>query len=421
LGRATGTFCEIEFGPAKNESVTKTKFEVSMKIKIVFCCLLLSLIANAQTFKFSTLYSFKNNGTDPTNPEAQLIVDSSGNLYGTSNGGGTFNLGTVFKISKSGKLTVLHNFQGGTSDGELPQASLTRDSAGNLYGSTAYGGEFGDGILFKINTSNQETVLFSGFNGFGTDGGQPNNVVRDSAGNLYGTAVLGGTNGGGVAFKLDTKNNFTVLFNFCSAVSQACAEDGETPLGMITAGGNYYFPTYGPNIGYGTVDEITPGGVLTVLHTFGASGDGFYPGGSLRQDSKGNLYGVTQHGGTNDPNGTGNGGIVFKQPESGGPETILYNFGSLPNCADGCYPIGPVAVDKTGNVYGIAFTGTGTTAGQALVWEVNTAGKETILHTFAKGVSVYGSVITDTAGNLYGVTDSGGPANLGGVYKLTLQ
>ncbi len=164
-----------------------------MKTKLLFCFMLISLLADAQTYTYSVLYSFKSNGTGPTEPSAALIVDSADNLYGTSFYGGKFNLGTVFKVTKAGTLIVLHSFQGGSSDGENPQASLSRDSAGNLYGTTSYGGNDGAGIVFKLSSSNQETILFSGFDGFGVNGGLPNSIVRDSAGNIYGTAEIGGS------------------------------------------------------------------------------------------------------------------------------------------------------------------------------------------------------------------------------------
>lgn len=390
-----------------------------MKTRLLLSFLLLPVLATAQTYKYSTLYAFKNNGTDPQNPYAPLIVDSAGNLYGTSNNGGKYSNGTVFKVTKSGTLTVLHSFQGSPSDGENPQASLTRDSAGNLYGTTEYGGDYDGGVVFKLSSSNQETILFSGFDATGVNGGVPNSVVRDSAGNLYGTTLQGGLGPySGIAFKLDTNDNFTVLHDFCSAGGPDCS-DGSQPLSLITTGGNFYGTTeHGGDLGGGTVYKITPEGVVTVLHSFGGAGDGKLPGGSLRQDAKGNLYGVTLNGGINDT--FDEGGILFKQPEAGGPETVLYNFGSLPNCADGCNPLGPIAMDKTGNIYGIAFTG-GFDLSPAVVWEVNTAGKETILHTFGTNVFVFAGIIIDSAGNLYGVTTSGGPANLGGVYKLTLE
>ena len=283
-----------------------------MKTKLLFCFMLISLLADAQTYTYSVLYSFKSNGTGPTEPSAALIVDSADNLYGTSFYGGKFNLGTVFKVTKAGTLIVLHSFQGGSSDGENPQASLSRDSAGNLYGTTSYGGNDGAGIVFKLSSSNQETILFSGFDGFGVNGGLPNSIVRDSAGNIYGTAEIGGLYLGGIAFKLDTNDNFTILHNFCSG-GQYCP-DGEIPVSLITTGGNFYGPTYeGGDLGHGTLYEVTPEGVVTVLHSFGGTGDEQEPASSLRQDAKGNLYGVTVHGGNNDPTGLGNGGTLSRR------------------------------------------------------------------------------------------------------------
>ena len=132
--------------------------------------LAIAQIAHGQTYTYSVLYGFKNNGKDPSNVYASLIVDSAGNLYGASNNGGSHNLGSVFKVTKSGTLTVLHSFTG-KPDGENPQASVIRDSAGNLYGATLYGGEFNAGAVFKISPSNQETILFNSFEKIGTNGG----------------------------------------------------------------------------------------------------------------------------------------------------------------------------------------------------------------------------------------------------------
>jgi uncharacterized repeat protein (TIGR03803 family) len=375
--------------------------------------LAIAQIAHGQTYTYSVLYGFKNNGKDPSNVYASLIVDSAGNLYGASNNGGSHNLGSVFKVTKSGTLTVLHSFTG-KPDGENPQASVIRDSAGNLYGTTLYGGAFNAGAVFKISPSDQETILFNSFEKTGTNGGYPYGVVRDSAGNLYGTTLQGGSFYSGVAFRLDTADDFTILHDFCSGGPPDCS-DGEEPLNLITAGANFYGVTeHGGDLGFGTVFEMTPQGVETVLHTFEGS-DGQLPNGSLRQDTKGNLYGVAFEGGTN------NGGTLFEQPETGGPARILYNFGSLPNCADGCFPQGPVAIDKTGNIYGIAHASAAFTPEQAVVWEVNTSGKESIVYTFDSTVTVLAGAIIDSVGNLYGTTQSGGSSNLGVLYKLTLQ
>jgi uncharacterized repeat protein (TIGR03803 family) len=137
-------------------------------------------------------------GADGQDPDGGLVRDSAGNLYGTTLGGGN---GNVFKIDTAGNLTVLHSF-GSPPDGGYPQGNLLLDSAGNLYGTTNIGGEYTWGTVFKIDPTGNETVLYS-FTG-GKDGKYPTNVtlIRDAAGNLYGTTQQGGTFGRGVVFKL---------------------------------------------------------------------------------------------------------------------------------------------------------------------------------------------------------------------------
>jgi uncharacterized repeat protein (TIGR03803 family) len=145
-------------------------------------------------------------------PYAGLIRDAAGNLYGTTNSRGKAGAGVVFKVSTSGHQTVLYNFTGGV-DGGYPQAGVIRDAAGNLYGTTAAGGTAGAGVVYKLDTSDHETVLYT-FTG-GDDGGLPDAaVIRDSAGNLYGTTSAGGTADWGTVYKLDTTGHETVLHNF---------------------------------------------------------------------------------------------------------------------------------------------------------------------------------------------------------------
>jgi uncharacterized repeat protein (TIGR03803 family) len=145
----------------------------------------------------TVLYSFTG-GADGRNPYGGVIRDSAGNLYGTTVEGGTANSGVVYKLDTTGHETVLYSFTGGP-DGGGP-SGVIRDSAGNLYG-TASGGTAGQGVVYELDTAGQETVLHS-FTG-GADGYYPNGgVIRDSAGNLYGTTSNGGQTGGGVVFKL---------------------------------------------------------------------------------------------------------------------------------------------------------------------------------------------------------------------------
>jgi uncharacterized repeat protein (TIGR03803 family) len=181
-----------------------------------------------------------------------LIRDSAGNLYGTTNGGGASGAGVVFQIDPSGNETVLYNFTGG-ADGGFPFGGLIRDSAGNLYGTTNGGGASGAGVVFKVDRAGNETMLYS-FTG-GPDGGYPLWVVlaRDSAGNLYGTTSGGGASGNGVVFKLDPSGNETVLHSFTGGA------DGSSPFAGVVLGsnGNLYGTTpFGGQTNAGIVFEI---------------------------------------------------------------------------------------------------------------------------------------------------------------------
>src|SRR5256885_143070 len=141
---------------------------------------------------FTLLYSFKG-GTDGYYPDAGLVRDAAGNLYGTTSTGGDSFVGTVFKLDSTGAETVLHTFTTSPPDGAHPHAGLIRDAAGNLYGTTYNGGAYGDGAVFKLDATSAETVLYS-FKAL-RDGTKPyaDPLLRDAAGNLYGTTYWGGS------------------------------------------------------------------------------------------------------------------------------------------------------------------------------------------------------------------------------------
>src|SRR5580700_9701150 len=166
-------------------------------------------------------------GNDGRNPNAGLIRDSAGNLYGTTAGGGS-SPGIVYRIDDSRHETVLYSFKGGT-DGAFPFGGVIRDSAGNLYGTTYQGGAAYAGVVYKLDSSGNETVLHTfSFNG-GTDGGNPYaGVIRDPAGNLYGTTYYGGVWGAGVVYKVDSAGNETVLYSFTGG-----ADGGNPQAGVI--------------------------------------------------------------------------------------------------------------------------------------------------------------------------------------------
>lgn len=266
------------------------------------------------------LYSFA--GTpDGVNPEALLVGDAAGNLYGTTLYGGTSSgYGTVFKVDAEGKETILYRFAG-PPDGAFPYASVIRDAAGNLYGVADDGGEFCCGTVYMIDTTGEETILYS-FSG-GPDGSGPSSVlIADSEGNLYGTTVGGGNgecggSGCGVVFELSPQSDGswteTTLYTFCSLSN--CA-DGEEPIAgplVRDAAGNLYGTTYfGGTDDDGVVFELSPTGKEMVLHNFTGGKDGAFPWAGLTKDSAGNLYGVAEEGGDTNcyaPHGCG---VVFK-------------------------------------------------------------------------------------------------------------
>jgi uncharacterized repeat protein (TIGR03803 family) len=250
-----------------------------------------------------------------------------------------------FKLDTAGTETVLYTFTGG-ADGHSPLAGLTRDPAGNLYGTTVLGGEYNEGVAFKLSTTGKETVLY---NFGGPQGSYPKaGLTWDPAGHLYGTTYNGGTtacigNGCGVVYRLSLSGRETVLDNFTGA------SDGVYPIsGLIrdSAGNLYGTASMGGTIGYGTVFKVDATGAETVLHNFTDGTDGFEPVGGLLQDPAGNLYGTTYYGGAS------NDGIVFRLSPDG-IETILHTFTG----SDGANPTAALVRDSAGNLYGTTYNG----------------------------------------------------------------
>jgi uncharacterized repeat protein (TIGR03803 family) len=310
----------------------------------------------------TVLHSFTG-GADGSQPLAGLVPDAAGNLYGTASQGGTSGAGVVFKVTPTGTATVLYSFTGG-ADGGGPLAGLVRDVAGNLYGTTQYGGsstacQDGCGTVFELSSTGTETVLHS-FVGNPTDGWQPlAGLVRDAAGNLYGTTSQGGTGtcqGGacffpGVVFKLSPSGTETVLYNFKGGA------DGNFPsAGLIQdpAGNLYGTTTFGgatsascPN-GCGVVFKLSPcGSGFKVLYSFTGGAEGSEPQAGLVRDGAGNLYGTTVSGGASGV------GVVFKLTPTG-TYKVLHSF---TGGADGAYPYGGLVQDGAGNLYGTTKSG----------------------------------------------------------------
>lgn len=244
-------------------------------------------------------------GLNGINPEAGLIQDPAGNLYGTTNEGGPHAEGTVFELTKTGHQRMLHGFSL-EPDGALPGCRLLRDEQGNLYGTTFLGGGTSDfGTVFEIDRFGKETILYR-FLG-GAEGMHPSaGLIRDEDGNLYGTTA--GTAGifppffYGTIFKLDRAGNHTLLYGFTGGL------DGGSPSGGVVrdeAGNLYSATTRGGSFNKGTVFMLDPNGKLTTLHDFTGGTDGSFPGSGLLLH-EGRLYGTT---------GTGaafNSGTVFR-------------------------------------------------------------------------------------------------------------
>jgi uncharacterized repeat protein (TIGR03803 family) len=368
--------------------------------------------ASAQTFHL--VYQFKS-GNDGSQPYANVILDRQGNLYGTTTIDGAYSNGTVFKVSPTGKETVLHSFTGTGGDGANPIAPLVRDAAGNLYGTTENGGVFGGtcgsygcGIVFKVSPAGKETVLHR-FTGTGGDGTLPlQGLLLDSTGNLYGTTGFGGAHRFGTVFKLDPTGKETVLYSF------NVRSDGGEPFGgsliKDSAGNLYGTAAGGGSQGSGTVFKLDATGTLTVLHSFPGNGsDGSSPYGTLVHDAAGDLYGITLSG------GTFNGGTVFKL-DSTNTETVLYSFSGTGG--DGTLPAGVVG-DRAGNLYGTTSSGGSSYFGT--VFKLDTYGAETILHSFSgtDGRFPELGLVRDSRGNLYGTAQYGGKYGGGVVFKIT--
>jgi uncharacterized repeat protein (TIGR03803 family) len=248
----------------------------------------------------TVLHSFAGGSNDGAYPLGGVIIDASGNLYGTTQNGGASGKGVVFRLSPKGRETVLYSFTGG-SDGGSPNAGLTRDANGNLYG-TAVSGGVGAGVVFKVSPRGKETVLYS-FTG-GNDGANPvADLIRDANGNLYGTTFAGGADGKGVVFKLSPRGREVVLHSFAGGIDGAYSESGL----LTDANGNLYGVTLdGGGDNNGVVFKLTPRGRETVLYSFTGRSDGGTPQSVLIMDTNGNLYGTTVQG------GEANTGVVFE-------------------------------------------------------------------------------------------------------------
>lgn len=384
----------------------------------------------ASTYKI--LHAFS--GPDGGALQNSVVLDGKGRIYGTTNWGGAYGYGTVFKLARKPNghwiQKTLHSFDNGSPDGQQPLSNLVLDDSGNIYGTTSLGGVNHYGTAFEMSFG-PAGWTFSVIYNFCSqpdcaDGAVPwAGLVFDKGGALYGTA-------GNVFALTPGPSGWTesVLYNFCS---QPNCSDGRVPYQgvILDAKGNLYGATYvggDPNCGVVYKLRRQPDGSWKqrVLHSFHFDGrDGCTPGSAmlLAMDSAGNLYGTTKDGGRF-PCDVQGCGVIFKltrQPNGQWQETILFSF----SIGNGGVPNGGVVIDSAGNLYGSTVVGGDPNCSCGVVYKLapqpDGTWKYSILHRFTgdDGYEPVSNLILDDKSNVYGTTLYGGPGGSGVVFEIT--
>ncbi|MGB8734094.1 MAG: choice-of-anchor tandem repeat GloVer-containing protein [Candidatus Sulfotelmatobacter sp.] len=370
---------------------------------------------------FKTLVNF--DGTNGADPGLSPIQGTDGNLYGGTGSGGEYGQGVLFKMTPTGALTTIYNFcaESGCPDGN-GGAPEVLGTDGNFYGETGFGGAFGDGTLFKFTEEGELTTL-SSFDG--TDGSVIKHLVQSSSGKFYGTTsgggnlgeCYGGAGGCGTVFEMTPSGMLTTLHDFCSLPD---CTDGAVPFDALVQGadGNFYGTTWaGGAANAGTIFQITPTGTLTTLYTFCVSdypfcGDGSNPI-KLVLGSDGNFYGTTANGAGN------NEGSVFKITPSG-TLTTIYSFCAQIACTDGATPRDGLTLGSDGNFYSTTYYGGA--HNQGTIFQITSSGVLTTLHSFngTGGRYPIQHLFQATNGVFYGITDGDGTSGDGTIFSLSV-
>jgi uncharacterized repeat protein (TIGR03803 family) len=367
---------------------------------------------------FTVIHNFTG-GSDGANPLGGFYIVGD-SLYGAASSGGSSGVGVVFRLNTSGEETVLHEFSGGT-DGANPQGHLVMDKAGNFYGTTNAGGVSNAGTVFKVTRKGVETVLYS-FAGK-PDGANPvAGLAIDKAGNLYGTTTAGGSSGNGTVFKLAvptvTGGEWAeeVLYSFGTGT------DGKIPIGGVTldASGNLYGTTSGGGTdGDGTVFQLTPSTpswTENILHSFALGSDGGVPYAGLVLDGE-TFYGATTEGGAGGQNG---GGTIFELKKASGAWTFSELYGLSGWGISGSYRN---LLIVSGKIYATTHCDGQDNAGTVYELSLSSGAWDyTPLYVFtggSDGLYSFSNLVSDEEGNLYGTTNEGGANNLGVVFKVT--
>jgi uncharacterized repeat protein (TIGR03803 family) len=365
----------------------------------------ISVAVSAMGQTFNTLAIF--DGTNGGLPDWNLVQGRDGNFYGSAGFGGNEDLGTLFRITPEGVLTLLGNL-------EYSHLSL-QGADGNFYGTTPYVG--GAGSVFRMTPSGKLTTLYN-FCSLAAcaDGQSPfGGVIQASDGNFYGSTSGGGAYGHGTIFKLSAAGVLTTLYSFNaqSFIDTALVEGND---------GNFYGVTEnGGKPVKGTVFQVTPQGALKTLHTFQGA-DGSAPYGALMLASDGNFYGTTYTGGASQSEECGGFGCgtIFRITAAG-KLTTLYNFCLANGCPDGQWPSGDLFEGTDGSLYGTNQAG-GANGYECVfgncgtVFRITPAGELSTLHSFSgsDGSMPYAGVVQGTDGQFYGSTNMGADSSCGG-------
>lgn len=378
----------------------------------VLCIALLLAAGQAQTF--TVLHNFGGAG-DGYDPEGGLVMDKKGNLYGVTFEGGARGYGMAYQLVPNGDGTWTENdiYDFGSQAGALPDTTLAFDHKGNIYGGTF------DGTIFELIPNNGK---WSAVTITSLVNGEPGAVVFDPVDTLYSPVTGNGRYQQGTLLTPSRLNQYStvILYTFTGG------QDGGTPNGPLVFGssGNLYGTARQGGLNVGNVFKLTPnrgqpGWHETTLYSFqGSPNDGANPYAGVVFDTVGNLYGTTLNGGS-----AGLGTVFELSPNSDGTwsETVLHEF---QGGSDGSYPIGPVTLDTSGNLYGTTDDGGPNNAGTVYKLSPSSGGKwtETILHTFtggSDGSGPTGALVLDNAGNLFGATGFAGSNGGGTAFEIT--
>jgi uncharacterized repeat protein (TIGR03803 family) len=409
--------------------VRKQLSEVRRWTALIFPLIATMFVSHASASSTQVVYSF--GGGDGSYFDTELVMDKSGNLYGTSVAGGGGS-GNVFQLKPAGNgwnLTVLYTFTSGP-DGGQPYKGVTLDNHGDLYGTTVTGGggacDGGCGVVYKLTHSHgswSESVLYS-FTG-GNDGAGPGSpVVFDKQGNLFGTTPTRGAKGFGTIYELKPNKDgtwkFVLVHPFTGGRDGGGGSAGRL---LFDAKGNIYgVATSGGAYGSGTAYELSSAKhgrwKLKTLYAFEGQPDAGFPYGGLVFDSAGNLYGTNYYDGKNDIGG------VFELAPVGGKwkERVLHSFAGG---SDGSESLSTLVLDSAGNLYGTTIGGGDPACNCGTIFKLASGAKGvwkySVVHRFKgapDGAYLYSGMVPDSADRFYGITLEGGSANIGTIFKF---